>query len=346
MSDIFIWSCVCYALENAILAKGMMKNILVVFTGGTIGSSVHNGAIDTDEKTSFLLLAQFKARYSQFDVTFTTLQPYQILSENLAPQIWAALIAAIENANPQNYDGIIVTHGTDTLAYSAAALGFYFHALNVPIFLVSSHYPLSNQAANGLDNFSFAVEKILHENLTGVFVPYRNPAEKTVTLHKATRLTSSPPLSSDFFSVADVNVIPKFDFNTPLNANFSERILLIKPYPSLNYDCFDLTNVDAVLHDLYHSGTACTTEKWGENRSLLHFIKRCQTRNIAIYLAPAFKSEAAYQSTLELVNNGATLLWNMTLEAAFVKLSLAYGNFYDFSAIIPFMQLNLADEYI
>ncbi len=323
-----------------------MKKILVVFTGGTIGSSIHNGAINTDENTSFLLLAQFKQRHPDAEVTFTTLQPYQILSENISPKAWTTLISTIENATPENYDGIIVTHGTDTLAYTSAALAFYFHALNVPIFLVSSQLPLSNINANGLDNFSFAIEKMTTENLMGVFVPYRNPSEEFVTLHSATRLTCSPQLSSDFFSVENVNSVPKTVFNAVLKPQFSERILMIKPYPALNYDYFDLTNADAVLHDLYHSGTACATLEWGENRSLLAFIKRCQTQNVAIYLAPIFKSNDAYRSTLELVNSGATMLWNMTIEATYVKLSLAYGNFIDETKIVSFMQQNLAREHI
>jgi L-asparaginase len=323
-----------------------MKKILVVFTGGTIGSSVQNGAIDTDEKTAFLLLEKYQQRYPQANVIFTPLQPYQILSENLSPQIWTALISAIEKANPSNYDGIIVTHGTDTLAYSAAALGLYFNTLNVPIFLVSSQLPLSDENANGLDNFSFAVEKIVSENLNGVFVPYRNPAEKTVTLHKASRLLCSPPLSSDFFSVADVNFTPQNRFLAPLKPQFSEKILLIKPYPALNYDQFDLKNVEVVLHDLYHSGTACTTSDSGKNYSLLKFIERCKMENVEIYLAPILQSENAYQSTIELEKTGATMLWNITLEAAYVKLSLAYGNFIDAKTIISFMQQNLAGEYV
>ncbi len=323
-----------------------MKHILVVFTGGTIGSSIQNGAIDTNEQTAFLLLETYQQRYPQANVIFTPLQPYQILSENVSPQIWTTLISTIENANPSNYDGIIVTHGTDTLAYSAAALSLYFQALNVPIFLVSSHLPLSHPNANGLDNFSFAVEKVVSENLNGVFVPYRNPAEKKVTLHKGCRLTCSPQLSSDFFSVADVSYTPKQPFHLPFKAHFSEKILLIKPYPSLNYDYFDLSKVDAVLHDLYHSGTACTTLNWGENCSLLKFIERCKTENVAIYLAPILQSENAYQSTIELEKSGATMLWNMTIEAAFVKLALAYGNFTDAKTIISFMRLNLAGEYV
>lgn len=324
-----------------------MKNILVVFTGGTIGSSVIDGAINVDKQTHFLLLAQFKRRYPHANVNFTTLQPYSILSENLSPRIWTTLITAIENANPKLYDGIIVTHGTDTLAYTAAALGFYFHELNIPIFLVSSQRPLSDAKANGLDNFGLAVEKIVGENLAGVFVPYRNPSKHTVTLHRATQLTCSPQLSSDFFSVTRTNQLtPKVVLNVPLKPNFSSRILLIKPYPSLDYSHFNLDNVDAVLHDLYHSGTACTTTEWGKNHSLLEFITRCQEQKIAIFLAPAFKSDDAYQSTLELINQGAEIIWNMSLEATYVKLLLAYGNFTDVSSILSFMQQNLAHEHI
>ncbi len=322
-----------------------MKNILIIFTGGTIGSSIHNGTIDTDDKTSFLLLTQFKQRYPQINVNFTTRQPYQILSENLTPSVWTRLISAIENENPQNYDGIIITHGTDTLAYTAAALSFYFHALNIPIFLISSHLPLSNINANGLDNFSFAIEKILNDDLTGCFVPYRNPAEKSVTLHNATRLTCSPQLSNDFFSVGNLDLTKK-RIDVALKANFSERILLIKPYPALNYDNFDITNADAVLHDLYHSGTACTAMDLGKNHSLLGFIKRCEKQKITLFLTPIMKSANFYQSTHELSLCNAEIIWNMSLEAAYVKLSLAYGNFADDSDVISFMRQDLAGEYI
>jgi L-asparaginase len=68
--------------------------------------------------------------------------------------------------------------------------------------------------------------------------------------------------------------------------------------------------------------------------------------NVEIYLAPILQSENAYQSTIELEKTGATMLWNITLEAAYVKLSLAYGNFIDAKTIISFMQQNLAGEYV
>ena len=122
-----------------------MKNILVVFTGGTIGSTASEGTINTSSTAPFKLIQQFQQHYKNHQqIHFSTIQPLQILSENLAPCVWQTLITAIEAQQPDQYDGIIITHGTDTLAYTAAALSFYFNAIKIPMLLVSSDYPLDD----------------------------------------------------------------------------------------------------------------------------------------------------------------------------------------------------------
>ena len=152
-----------------------MKKILVVFTGGTIGSTAAEGTINTSSEAPFKLLQQFQQHYkNNRQIYFSTVQPLQILSENLAPCVWQMLITAIESQQHDQYDGIIVTHGTDTLAYTAAALSFYFNAIKIPMLLVSSDYPLDDTRANGLENFMCAVEFILQNIQAGIFVPYRN----------------------------------------------------------------------------------------------------------------------------------------------------------------------------
>ena len=391
-----------------------MKNILLVFTGGTIGSTATDGAINTAGEAPFKLIQQFQQHYkNHHQIHFSTLQPLQILSENLAPCVWQTLITAIEERQPGQYDGIIITHGTDTLAYTAAALSFYFNAVKIPMLLVSSDYPLDDPRANGLDNFICAVEFIVQNIHAGVFVPYRNH-QQTSQVHRGSRLTCSLQLSGDFFSVQGksfmqfenkmfsllnpstksflakisnkpplqlesvgerrlkstryIPLIPAFsrkgeganacidpntgavrraETKTPhLKANFSERILMIKPYPGLNYAHFNLENTGAVLHDLYHSGTACASTQWGKNYSLLEFIKRCQKQNTKVYLAPAVKSADAYQSTRALIEQGAEMIWNMSIEAAYVKLMLAYGNFTDERQILAFIDSDIAGEHV
>jgi len=246
------------------------------------------------------------------------------------------------------------------LAYSAAALSFYFHALKLPILLVSSNYPLDDPHANGLENFICAVEFIRQHIATGVFVPYRNP-QQAMHVHQGTRLTCSLQLSGDFYSVQGnsamrfeegkfVKLTPpanQSEISTaPLKANFSDRILMIKPYPGLDYRHFNLEHIDAVLHDLYHSGTACVSLQWGAQHSLIEFIKHCKDQNVPIYLAPAIHSRDAYQSTQTLLEHGAQMLWNMSIEAAYVKLALAYGNFENQQPIMEFMDQDIAGEHV
>ena len=184
-----------------------MKNILVVFTGGTIGSTATEGTINTAIGAPFKLIELFQQHYKNYQhIHFNTLQPLQILSENLAPCVWVTLIAAIEAQQTNQYDGIIITHGTDTLAYTAAALSFYFNAIKTPMLLVSSDYPLDNPRANGLGNFICAVEFILQNIKAGVFVPYRNQLQ-TTQVHSGSRLTCSLQLSGDFFSVQGKSIM-------------------------------------------------------------------------------------------------------------------------------------------
>ncbi|MGR8942579.1 MAG: asparaginase [Gammaproteobacteria bacterium] len=339
-----------------------MKHILVVFTGGTIGSSASEGTIKPSESAPFKLLGEFQRRFPEMakDVAFDSIEPIRILSENLAPTAWPVIIEAIEARQPERYDGVIVTHGTDTLAYTAAALGFYFHGLKVPVLLVSSDYPLDHPKANGVDNFRCAVDFIREIKEPGVFVSYRNPGQ-TMQVHRGTRLASSLQLSGDFFSVqgqsymeyrggrfirSGLPALPTRAEVPWLKMLFSSRILMIRPYPGLDYAHFSIDGVEAVLHDLYHSGTACSTRQWGENHSLLAFIKRCRQQGVRVYLAPARKSSDAYETTRFLLDAGVEMIWNMSIEAAYVKLALAYGNFQDQQDIAAFLDADIAGEHV
>lgn len=337
-----------------------MKTILLVLTGGTIGSSNDAGTIRPSEQAPDQLLQMFRMRFPHYrDQRFHTLAPIQILSENLNPAAWTVLIEAIEAQQPDRFDGIIITHGTDTLAFSAAALSLYFNAITIPVLLVSSDLPLDRPDANGLDNFNCAVEFIVNQRLPGIFVPYRNQGQKQ-HVHAAVRLTSSLQLSGDFFSVQGksfmafqdgefipLHPIPERSLDGfPLMPRFASNILLIRPYPGLNYRQFDLSGVNVVLHDLYHSGTACTTEAWGSEYSLIEFIVHCRKRGIKVFLAPSLNTGKAYETTRGLIESGAEMLWNLTLEVAYVKLLLAYGNMDDERKIIEFLHSDRAGEHL
>jgi L-asparaginase/Glu-tRNA(Gln) amidotransferase subunit D len=337
-----------------------MNKILLIFTGGTIGSVSVNGTINTDDKARYCLLELFREQYARHAcVEFEVRQPVQILSENLQPVVWGRLINAIEAEDLNGYAGVIVLHGTDTLAYTATALAMYFNHLSIPLLLVSSNYPLQNTEANGMPNFICAVDYILQRQQPGVFVPYKNPGQEQV-VHIATRLASSLQLSGDFVSVQglvymryrDGGFLPGTKMTLPeaekvsLNADFGSNVLLLRPYPGMNYQAINLDGVDAVLHDLYHSGTACISDDYGEQYSLLEFASTCRQRNVPLYLAPAVRHADYYDTTRVLMESGVEMIWNMSLEAAYVKLLLAMGNYTDRFEISAFLQQDIAWEHV
>lgn len=147
-------------------------NITVIFTGGTIGSSVQQNFISTDSQMPYRLLAMYEAMQKKKGAAipnFRTEAPYTTLSEYMDGSHLNRLIACVQSLlttdNP-DIDGIIITHGTDTLPYTAAALGMCFAYARIPIILVSSNYILDDPRANGLTNFTAAVAYIRNYNLT------------------------------------------------------------------------------------------------------------------------------------------------------------------------------------
>ena len=137
--------------------------ILVIFTGGTIGSTCENGIISPDKEKKYRLLEAYFANGGKAE--FDTAQPYTVLSENLNGEHLSLLYKSVKEAISQNiYDGIIVTHGTDTLQYTSAFLSYMLGLCNTPVVLVSSNYPIDNPKANGVDNFTAAVDFISYHN--------------------------------------------------------------------------------------------------------------------------------------------------------------------------------------
>lgn len=334
------------------LTKNSMKNkILVIFTGGTIGSLARCGVIDVDKSTRYALLERFSQEtgeaYDQFDVSY----PLNLLSENLIPSDWNKIVDEIRSKDLSNYEGVIVTHGTDTLPYTSAVLSFIFNQIRIPLVVVASDLPVDNPASNGITNFMGAVDFIRSKITSGVFVIYRNTGEE-IKVHLGSRITEAFPFTHQFRSQKNAFfgtlVNKKFVFNrahkfTPEhvedinlrtgisigNVSFSDEVMLIKPYPGLNYDLLDFSKIKpkAILHDLYHSGTACVREEQKGKYSIVEFAKRCTNQGIDFYVAPLSASiDSVYITSHELLACNVIPLPDMSIEACIAKLSIAYGH--------------------
>ncbi len=316
-----------------------MPNILVVFTGGTIGSTLNEKGNIAPEATKLLIHKYTEEMGNKHN--FHILEPFTVLSENMGVDHWNLLIDTINQVDEGQYDGIIVTHGSDTVSYTAAIAGYLLRHKNCPIVFIASNYILEDERSNGLDNFKSAIDLITDAQIKrGVFVCYKG--EKN-SVYLATRLCEADHFADEFqsFNKLPLGKIENGKFvleSSPLNPSLDminaqkeklpqtelkSEVAIIKAYPGLDYDRFDITGLKAILNVGYHSATLCTK---GDSASFLKFAKRCEEKGVDLYIS-SFKNEDGkiYESldtAVKLPN--VYRLSNISVEAAYAKLIYAY----------------------
>lgn len=309
-------------------------NIAVIFTGGTIGSSVQQNFVSTDSQMPYRLLEMYRETQQKTNHEvphFITTEPYTTLSEYMDGSHLNLLTACIQKLLARSYtddvDGIIITHGTDTLPYTAAALGMCFAYAQIPIILVSSNYILDDPRANGLTNFTAAVDYIASPTLpTAVGIAYCNTGS-TPKIYNALGIYNHYPFddslyerSYDAYADAIAPVLQEFSDLCPTAmqkdsdacslTNACEPILpdtssihfdaacpvcFFQSMPGMQYYLPD--NARAVLIHAYHSGTINT-----KNPSLLALTHQAAQKKIPIYLtgisaySTDYDSKAVYES--------------------------------------------------
>lgn len=316
--------------------------ILVIFTGGTIGSSANNDVISPNEENTHLLLEMYKTTYGA-EFEFITAQPYYALSENNTGETLTTLISFVCDNINGDYNGIIVTHGTDTLQFSAAALSYALGADCKPVMLVSSNYVLTDSKANGLLNFATAVDFINGRYGKGVFVPYKN-SDGTVYIHRGSRLLPHSELSDDIFSIKNQyygsyngntfiknsDYTAKKDELSPFGktvlSDYSSNIMVIHAYVGFKYPTI-LENTKAVLIKTYHSGTICT-----DCKEFQAFAAELRQKNIPCYICGA-ENRDIYESAKAYKEFDFTILPPAAFIAQYIKLWFAVENEIDFNKI-------------
>ena len=299
--------------------------ILTVFTGGTIGSSLSEGAISPKTENAFLLLNLYKEKYGAAE--FDTVAPYTILSENLRAEYLEKLRSCVEENLGRGYDGIIVTHGTDTLQYSAAYLDLVLGITDVPVVLVSSNYPLSDSRANGLDNFAAAVSFIRSKEGRGVFVSYLNRGEEGTAIHRGAEVLPHQPFDDRIFSLFDniYGTVKEGEFvknpdyrereREDLSGKLSGRVVFLRPYVGMTYPELP-DDTKAVLLEGWHSGTLPTA-----HNELREFCEKAKECGVPVYLTGSIQG-FQYESKLLFDSMGIKVLPPMSPIAAYVMLAV------------------------
>ncbi|MBR5586463.1 MAG: asparaginase [Clostridia bacterium] len=340
-----------------------MKKILTIFTGGTICTTLKNGVMNTTGEATAALTELYKANNPDYigRLSFESGKSFGILSENMTAEKWTDIATYfLENlAGFSSYDGIIVAHGTDTLAFTTSLFSILLNGFDTPVIFVSGNYPIltedgnPNPRSNGCANFDAAVECICRGIAPGVYATYQNPADSKTYLHNGAHLIQCKIYDDNFYSrdAIDITNIEEVNFaslqsktsgNSKLpirrleNKALKNCILKITPYTGMNYDMFNLSEVKAVLHGTYHSGTACTIKTDESpnynNCSVLYFFEKCAAANIPFYFSPSQTGEKTnvYASVPFIEHhsfNGQRpiFLYGDTDELLYAKLIFAYS---------------------
>lgn len=343
-----------------------MKNrILLILTGGTICSFKKDNSkkLDADVyEAKRLIVDNFKSSKSKFTaVDFDEKTPLNVLSENMTVSKWNELFAFLKGyKNSESYDGIIILHGTDTLAYTSALLSVSLCSFKLPVILVSSQLDLSNKKANGNANFKAAVELIMNGIKPNVYAVYRNSDGK-MYVHKGAELLQCGIYSEDFYSknmhsVCKRNAV----FNGEAFASdegffnslkeLSGGVLKITPYVGLDYNSVSLDGVKAVVHGTYHSETACAEIKEAgeeyDSFSTLSLIDRCNDKGIPFIIEPCSENAFRYESTKHLLEKGAVGVFGMTSEAVFAKTLLGVSIGLKGKELTDFLKRNINNEFV
>lgn len=357
-----------------------MKKILIVLVGGTICTSVTDNirSINTDAGT--ILTKSFYSNHPEYSSTldlFEESKNFGILSENMTVDKWNILIEYFSSIlnDIKKYSGIIIAHGTDTLAYSSSLFSILLKSINIPVFLVASNEPLSSPNANGNANFKVAVECILNGIYPGVYVSYMNPIDQQMYIHLGSRLKQCNHYDENFYSKGAIQAncitssfIDKFNSSIQqiettgyddllaevYKTKLKSCVLLINPYVGLNYKAFDYKLFKAVFHSTYHSGTSCVEKAqsslYYDEYSILSMIDSCDEKRVSVYYAPSLVTGEIYD-TVPMIYNHTTpnglkvnFIYGMTNEMTYIKLLVAYSLDMSENNIQNFLNSNISGE--
>jgi glutamyl-tRNA(Gln) amidotransferase subunit D len=182
----------------------------IVSTGGTIASRIdyRTGAVTSQFDADDILRAIPRLRTI---ARYRTRQLYTILSENMTPAIWQELAAAIYDEIRGGATGVIVTHGTDTMAYSAAAASFMLDT-PVPVVFVGSQRsadrPSSDNAMNALCSASAAVSPLGEVTV----VMHETTSDERCAIHRGTRVRKMHSSRRDAFRSSSIPPLGYVDY--------------------------------------------------------------------------------------------------------------------------------------
>ncbi|SHI96699.1 asparaginase [Pseudobutyrivibrio xylanivorans] len=237
-----------------------MKKILMIGTGGTIASKQTDAGL-TPGLTAEDILAYIPAVKNVCQVE--TIQVMNIDSSNMTPVLWKDIVNTIEE-NYANYDGFVVCHGTDTLAYTAAALSYMIQNSAKPIVVTGSQKPISKDVTdaktNLLDSFIYASDDD-SQNVSIVFdgkVICGTRAKK----ERAKSYNAFSSINFPYLAVIQDGIIIRYIPEVPVRGipsfyyDMSDKVTLLKLYPGMKPEILSylFENYDIIVIESFGVG--------------------------------------------------------------------------------------------
>jgi len=325
-----------------------MKKICIIFCGGTITMRKNTaGSLEPFHNANELL--NFFPEISKFaEISF--IEIINIDSTNMDPSIWTKIARTIID-NENKYDGFVVTHGTDTMAYTASALSYAVIKVKKPVVLTGSQKPLDDipsDAGNNLINSIIMASKLTQ----GVFIVF---GSKILQGNRASKISES---SLDAFDspmtvpVGEIRLEPEinnqylfgdYDHNISSNINFDANIISVKITPGLSNTTLTklaLNYCHGVLIEGYGPGNIPDR--------LIPFLNKAKEKDLPVVILSQCKNGVTkmnlYEVGRQAVVGGGIPGGDMTIEAASTKLMWILAQTRDIKKIKQLFLTNIAGE--
>ena len=316
------------------------NRVLIVYTGGTIGmvqderGSLHPFALDR------IYDAVPQLRGCRYGIDSVTLD-HIIDSSNMTPSLWVDIAGIIEREY-ERYDGFVVLHGTDTMAYTASALSFMFKNLSKPVVLTGSQLPLGMLRSDGRENIICALEIASTRLVTIPEVCIFFDSH----LYRGNRSTKINAENFDAFETynfpslakAGINITFKEHLILPMptgklqvRKRFDTRVAVLKLFPGIGPEVVNAVlrapDLQGVILETYGSGNA-PTDEW-----FISALDEAIRQGIIILNVTQCKAGSVkmrqYAASCDMDRIGVIGGGDITIEAAVTKMMCLLGEYPD-----------------